>query len=162
MQLKKVRDIEDNVYSTTITIDSFGTEQLSEDDEKESLKDYPEKIAYRNLTFSKNVKIENGAPVVTDEAVDDEAETVTVREVTLPPISNREITLDPNFTAAYRVDAKKVVASALDENVLTTKDLVARAYIAVFESVIVEAVEEAMEAIRANTPPFAEEILVTV
>ena len=57
MQLKKVRDIEDNVYSTTITIDSFGTEQLSEDEEKESLKDYPEKIAYRNLTFSKNVKI---------------------------------------------------------------------------------------------------------
>ena len=58
MYLKVKNDIENNIFSTVITVDSFGTEQLSEDEERELLRDFPTKVSYRNLKFEKNIKID--------------------------------------------------------------------------------------------------------
>lgn len=161
MQLKFTHDIENNVFSTKITIDSFGTEQLSEDEEKELLNDFPAKIAYRALTFTKNVTMSGSIPVVTDTVITSENDTEIV-SVTIPPISNKEILLGEDFEATYKVDVNKIVNSAVDENVLTTKDLVAQAYCAVFDEVVRDAVETIMIDLRAKAPSFTGETIVSV
>lgn len=161
MQLKVTHDIENNVFATTITVDSFGTEQLSEDDEKELLNDFPTKIAYRNLTFTKNVTMSGSVPVVTDTVITSENEN-TIVAVTIPPISNKEVQIDENFNAVYKIDVNKIPNSAVDANVLTTKELVAQAYCVVFDAVVEGAVGAAMTAIRAKAPAFAGETLVSV
>lgn len=161
MQLKITHDIENNIFTTVLTVDSFGTEQLSEDDEKELLNDFPTKIAYRNLTFTKNVTMSGSVPVVTDTEITNENEE-TIVSVTIPPISNKEVLLDAAFNAMYKVDVNKIVASAVDEHVLTTKELVAQAYCAVFDAVITEAVGDVMTVLRAKAPAFAGETIVDV
>ena len=161
MQLKFTHDIENNVFSTTITVDSFGTEQLSEDEEKELLNDFPTKIAYRNLTFTKNVTMSGSVPVITETEITNENDDVIV-SVTIPPISNKEILLGENFEAVYKVDVNKIVSSAVDADVLTTKDLVAQAYCIVFDEVIRAAIESVMTTLRAKAPSFAGETIVSV
>lgn len=157
MYLKYVHDIENNVFSTVITIDSLGTEQLSEDEEREMLRDFPSKVAYRNLVFSKNVTLNGTVPEVTESEVGD-----SVVVVTLPTLSNKELLLDKDFEAVYRVDVNKIASSAIDANVLTTKELVAQAYCLVFDKVITEAVSEIMTEIRKKAPAFSGETIESV
>jgi hypothetical protein len=157
MYLNIKNDIENNVFSTEVTIDSFGTEQLSEDEEREILRDFPSKIAYRNLVFSKNVKINGTVPEITEDDVGD-----TVVNVTLPTLSNKEIMLDKDFNAVYKIDVNKIPNSVIDENVLVTKELVAQAYCLVFSTVIVNAVETIMEDIRGKAPAFEGEKIISV
>lgn len=158
MQLKFTHDIENNVFSTVITIDSFGTEQLSEDEEKELLNDFPTKVAYRNMTFSKNIKMNGTVPEVTSDA---ESEG-TVIAVSLPPVSNKEILIDEDMTCTYKIDVNKITTSAIDESVLTTKELVAQAYCLIFDETIREAIETAMTELRAKAPAFTGETIVDV
>ncbi len=157
MYLKITNDIENNVFSTMINIDSFGTEQLSEDEEKEMLKDFPTKVAFRNLTFKKNVKMNGSVPEVTDDEVGE-----GVVAVTLPALSNKEVLLDENFEVSYRVDVNKISNTAVDEKVLTTKELVAQAYCVVFDDVIRAEVERIMTELRGKAPAFSGETLISV
>jgi len=157
MDLQIKHDIENNVFSTSITIAGLGTETFSEDEEKEMLKDFPSKVVYRNLSFTKNVTMNGTVPEVTDAEVGD-----SVISVTLPPLSNKEILLDENFLAEYKVGVNKISNSALDENILTTKELVAHAYCVVYDKVICDAVEGIMQAIRAKAPSFEGETIINI
>jgi hypothetical protein len=157
MYLKFANDIENNVFITEITIDALGTDQLSEDEEREILRDFPSKIAYRNLVFTKNVKINGTVPEVTDDEIGE-----GVISVSLPTLSNKEILLDKDFKAVYKVDINKIPNAVIDSDVLTTKELVAQAYCAVFDAVIKEAVEKIMIEIRAKAPSFSGETIVSV
>lgn len=156
MDLLIKNDITANEFSTTITIDSLGTETLTEAEEKELLVNFNEKISYKNLTFKKNVKVEGQIPVVTAQEVSD-----TVVEVTLPTLSNKEIPMNEEFMANYKIDSTKI-PSAYVNDVLNTKELVAQAYCIVFADVITNAVQEKMEEIRAKAPMFEGEIIVSV
>ena len=157
MYLKFAHDIENNVFITEITIDALGTDQLSEDEECEILRDFPSKIAYRNLVFTKNITINGIVPEVTTSAVGD-----GVISVTLPTLSNKEILLDKDFKAIYKVDINKIPNAAIDESILTTKELVAQAYCAIFDAVIKDAVATIMTSIRAKAPSFTGERIESV
>jgi len=157
MDLKLTHDIENNVFSTTITVDSFGTEQLAPDEEKELLSDFPTSITYRSLTFTKNVKMVGSIPEITTDEVGE-----GVVAVTLPTLSNREIPINEEFAAVYKIDMEKISPTAIDSAVLTTKELVAQAYCAIFDAVVCDAVQAAMVALRAKAPAFAGEKIVTV
>lgn len=157
MDLCIKHDIENNVFSTVITIAGLGTETFSEDEEREILKNFPSKISYRNLNFTKNISINGTVPEVTDDEISD-----SVVAVTLPPLSNKEILINDDFKAEYKIDIKKVPNSAVDENVLTTKELVAHAYCVIYDSVICDAISEIMESIRSKTPAFEGENIVNV
>lgn len=164
MYLGVKRDIENNVFSINIKVDSFGTDQLSEDEERELTCDFPTKIAYRNLTFSRNVKLNGAVPEITEEkpgAAEKEAGNGVVA-VTLPPLSNREIIVNEDFHVEYKIDTAKIPSSAVDDAVLTTKELVAQAYCLVFESVIVTAVSSVMDSLRGRAVGFTREELVNV
>lgn len=157
MDLNIKHDIDNNVFSTVITVAGFGTEVFSEDEEREMLRNFPSKIAYRNLNFSKNVTINGTAPEITDAEVGS-----SVISVTLPPLSNKEIVLNEDFVAEYKIDVNKISNSAVDESVLTTKELVAHAYCIVYDEVISDAVSKIMEGIRAKAPSFEGETIINV
>lgn len=156
MQLLITKDIDNNIFSVTVTIDSFGTSTMTAEEEMDLLDNFPTKITYRGLTFTRLVKVENSIPVI----VDSEGEGVI--EVTLPALSNKEIVLDKDFNANYKIDTNRIVSSALDLEVLTTKELVAQAYCLVFEDVICTAVADAMTLIRQKAPAFEGTSLIDV
>lgn len=157
MDLKITKNIDANVFSTNIVFDAFGSEQLSESEEKSLIENFPVKLAYRNLKFTKNVHIDGTVPAITDE---EEGESVV--SVTLPPLSNKEILIDENFNAYYKIDYTKVPLSAVDDNVLTTKELVAQAYCLIFAQVICDAVKDIMDEVRKKAPAFEGETIVSV
>lgn len=157
MDLCIKHDIDNNVFSTVITIAGLGTETFSEDEEKEILKNFPSKIVYRNLNFTKNVVVNGTVPEITDDEISD-----SVVAVTLPPLSNKEILLDGDFRAEYKIDVKKIPNGAVDGSVLTTKELVAHAYCVVYDRVICDAISEIMEDIRSKTPAFEGENIVNI
>lgn len=170
MYLGVKRDIENNVFFIDIKVDSFGTDQLSEDEERELTHDFPTKVAYRNLTFTRNVKLNGAVPEITEEkpgVVEGDSETDGqvsngVVTVTLPPLSNREVVVNEDFHVEYKIDTAKISGSAVDDTVLTTKELVAQAYCLVFESVIVDAVSSIMDSLRSRAVGFTREELVNV
>lgn len=157
MYLKFAHDIENNIFTTEVTIDALGTEQLSEDEEREILRDFPSKVTYRNLVFKKNITINGSVPEVTDDDVGE-----GVISVSLPTLSNKEILLDKDFKAVYKVDINKIPNAAIDGSVLKTKELVAQAYCAIFDAVIKEAVSAIMTDIRAKAPSFSGEKIESV
>lgn len=157
MYLKFAHDIENNIFTTEVTIDALGTEQLSEDEEREILKDFPSKVTYRNLVFTKNITINGSVPEVTDDDVGE-----GVISVSLPTLSNKEILLDKDFKAVYKVDINKIPNAAIDGSVLKTKELVAQAYCAIFDAVIKEAISAIMTDIRAKAPSFSGEKIESV
>lgn len=148
MDILKNKNIDENVFSVELTVEAFGTEQLSEDEEKEIVRNFPTKIAYRNLVFTKNVKLNGQVVEVTEDEVGE-----GVVAVTLPTLSNKEILVDEKFSAIYKVDYTKIPSSALND-VLTSKELVAQAYCAVFAEVIMEEVAKVMNALRSKAPSF--------
>lgn len=157
MDLQIKHDIENNIFSTVITIAGLGTETFSEDEEREMLRNFPSKVVYRNLNFTKNVVMNGVVPEITDDEIGD-----LVVAVTLPPLSNKEILLDKDFKAEYKIDINKIPNNVVDENVLTTKELVAYAYCAVYDKVVCDAVTEIMENIRSKAPAFEGEIIINV
>lgn len=161
MDLRIEHDIDHNIFSTVIAVESLGTELLSESEERELLNDFPSKIKYKNLLFTRNVKLNGSLPEVTDEEVTDETNTSIVT-VSLPSLANKEILLDETFEVMYRIDVSKVPASAIDDNVLTSAELVAQAYCIVYDAVICDAIKEIMENLRAKAPLFSGETLVNI
>lgn len=164
MDLKVTNNIDNNIFSTSITVDAFGSEQLSEDEEKELLVNFPVKLAYRNLKFTKNIKMEGSVPVITEDEPDEEDEETgkNIVTVTLPALSNKEIPIDENFNAYYKVDYTRIPPSAVDNNVLTTKELVSHAYCLIFAQVVCDAVRDIMAEVRKKAPAFEGETIVSV
>ncbi len=159
MDLKIINNIDKNIFSSTVSFDSFGSEQLSSLEEKELINNFPISLTYRNLKFKKNIKIEGSVPVITDEENDDE----NIITVTLPPLSNQELFIDENFSATYKIDYTKIPNSLLTVNkVLKTKSLIAQAYCLIFSTVICETVKKLLDEIRAKAPGFEGEKIVSV
>lgn len=175
MDLKVVKNIDNNIFSVSITIDAYGTDQLSEDEEKELLLNFPVKLAYRNLTFSRNIKMEGSVPVITEddpevipeEGVKTVSETITtvnngLVKITLPPLSNKEIPIDDNFNAYYKIDYTKIPSGLIDGTIITTKEIMAQAYCEIFADVICKAVQKIMIEVRSKAPAFEGETIVSV
>ena len=158
MDLKVTNNIDNNIFSTSVTIDAFGSEQLSELEERELLENFPVKLAYRNLKFTKNVKIDGTVPVIADNEADNEA----IVTVTLPALSNKELPIDENFDAHYKYDYTKISPSAVDEKVLTTKELVAQSYCLIFAQFVCDAMREIMNEVRKKAPAFEGETIISV
>ena len=158
MDLKIINSIDANVFSVHITFDAYGSEQLSEVEEKEIIQNFPVKLAYRNLNFTKNIKIEGTVPEITE----DEADGENVVTVSLPPLSNKEISIDETFDACYKIDYSKIPSSAVDERVLINKSLIAQAYCKIFAKVVCDEVKELMDIIRAKAPSFEGENIISV
>ncbi len=158
MDLKITNNIDSNIFSTSVVVDAFGSEQLSELEEKELLENFPVKLAYRNLKFTKNIKIDGTVPAITESEADNE----TIVTITLPALSNKEIPINEDFNAYYKYDYTKISPAVLDDKVLTTKELVAQSYCLIFAQVICDAVRVIMDEVRKKAPAFEGETIVSV
>lgn len=163
MDLKVSKNIDNNIFSVNITVDAFGTELLSEDEEKNLLENFPVKLAYRNLTFSRNIKMEGSVPVITDsEPTTTDGVSNGVVKVTLPPLSNKEIQIDDDFNAYYKIDYAKIPSGLIDGTVIKTKEIMAKVYCEIFADVVCNAVQEIMTEVRKKAPAFEGEQIVSV
>lgn len=163
MDLKVTKNIDNNIFSTSITIDAYGTEQLSEMEERELISNFPVKLAYRNLTFSRNIKMEGSVPVITDTepATTDDVSNCIVK-VTLPPLSNKEIQIGDDFNAYYKIDYTKIPSGLIDGTIIKTKEILAQTYCEIFADVVCKAVQEIMTEVRKKAPAFEGETIVSV
>lgn len=75
MQLKIERNVKNNKFETMISFENYGGTDITVEDEKELLENYPCVINYKDLTFSGKFNLKD-KEVVLDET--DEGETVTL------------------------------------------------------------------------------------
>lgn len=163
MDLKVTKNIDNNIFSVNITVDAYGTEQLSEIEEKDILLNFPVKLAYRNLTFSRNIKIEGSVPAITDtEPATTDGVSNGIVKITLPPLSNKEIQINDDFDAYYKVDYTKIPSGLIDGTVIKTKEIMAQVYCEIFSDVVCKAVQEIMTEVRKKAPAFEGEQIVSV
>lgn len=163
MDLKVTKNIDNNIFSVSITVDAYGTNQLSELEEKDMLLNFPVKLAYRNLTFSRNIKMEGSVPVITEtEPATTDGVSNGVAKVTLPPLSNKEIQIGDDFDAYYKIDYTKIPSGLIDGTIIKSKEIMAQAYCEIFADVVCEAVQEIMTEVRKKAPAFEGETIVSV
>lgn len=163
MDLKITKNIDNNIFSTSVTVDAYGTELLSETEEKDMLLNFPVKLAYRNLTFSRNIKLEGSVPVITETEPDvTDGVSNGIVKVTLPPLSNKEIQIGDDFNAYYKIDYTKIPSGLLDKDTIKTKEILAQAYCEIFADVVCEAVQEIMTEVRKKAPAFEGETIISV
>lgn len=158
MDLKITNNIDNNIFSTHVTVDALGTEQMSEDEERELISNFPVKLAYRNLKFSKNIKINGTVPEITK----DEADGTSIVFIALPTLSNKEIFINEDFDAHYKIDYTKISPSVIDDKVITSRELAAQAFCLIFAQVICDEVMEIMTELRKKAPAFEGENIVSV
>lgn len=109
MKLNVVKTIEENIIKVDITVDELGTNSIDASEEKEQLHDFPKKIAYKDIEFKANMKLDdNGDPIVTVESPD----ASTIAEVELELI-NKEFVVDENLNISLSIDVNKIPKSDL-------------------------------------------------
>lgn len=147
MNLLIANDIENNVFTTTISVKEMGSSALTAEQESAICKDFPTKVIFKNLDFKGKFSVIDGAPKLTDGESDE--------EVSLT-LTNQEILVDENFIATYHVDMKKITDSDVG-TILNTKELVCQARCILFVSVIKNELKRILDDIRAKASTFTGE-----
>lgn len=152
MRIEPKRDIEAGKYST-ILVPIWGTSTMTEADELEMAKDFPQVLRYADIEFKGKFIVTNGNPIMSD------AEDAV--EVTLD-LNDQKIPIDENLNIGLELDYNKVSKELLDEKYLTTQELYTQAQIILFESKIKTKMHELLEIARSNVNDFlatSEEVL---
>lgn len=119
MKLNVVKTIEENIITVNINVAELGTNSIDADQEKEQLHDFIRKIAYKDIEFKANMKLDdNGDPIVTVESTDGS----TIAEVELELI-NKEFVVDENLNISLSIDVNKIPKSDLVEPFNTVEKL---------------------------------------
>lgn len=152
MRIEPKRDIEAGKYSTLL-VPIWGTSTMTEADELEMAKDFPQVLRYADIEFKSKFIVTNGNPILSD------AEDAV--EVTLD-LNDQKIPIDENLSISLELDYNKVSKELLDEKYLTTQELYTQAQIILFESKIKTKIHELLEIARSNVNDFlatSEEVL---
>lgn len=121
--------------------------------ELEMLKDTPQVLRYADIEFKEYFKVVDGLPVVSS---DEDAVEVSL------DLNNKEFILDENFEVSLSVDANKVMATEIDEEVLTDKYLVAQAKVITYESKILAQIKKLLDEARAYVNKFEDTVEVNL
>ena len=152
MRIEPKRDIEAGKYSTFL-VPIWGTSTMTEADELEMAKDFPQVLRYADIEFKGKFIVTNGNPIMSD------AEDAV--EVTLD-LNDQKIPIDENLNISLELDYNKVSKELLDKNHLTTQELYTQAQIILFETKIKTKIHELVEIARSNVNDFlatSEEVL---
>ncbi len=152
MRIEPKRDIEAGKYSTLL-VPIWGTSTMTEADELEMAKDFPQVLRYADIEFKGKFIVTNGNLILSD------AEDAV--EVTLD-LNDQKIPIDENLSISLELDYNKVSKELLDEKYLTTQELYTQAQIILFESKIKTKIHELLEIARSNVNDFlatSEEVL---
>lgn len=152
MRIEPKRDIEAGKYSTLL-VPIWGTSTMTEADELEMAKDFPQVLRYADIEFKGKFIVTNGNPIMSD--------TEDAVEVVLD-LNDQKIPINENLSISLELDYNKVSKELLDEKYLTTQELYTQAQIILFESKIKTKIHELLEIARSNVNDFlatSEEVL---
>lgn len=153
MKILPERSIENDIYTTILKPLEWGTATTTQDMELEMLKDTPQVLRYADIEFKEYFKVVDGLPVVSS---DEDAVEVSL------DLNNKEFILDENFEVSLSVDANKVMATEIDEEVLTDKYLVAQAKVITYESKILAQIKKLLDEARAHVNKFEDTVEVNL
>lgn len=150
MYLKFEHKITGDVFRTKITVDSYGTEKIKEDVERELLSRYPIIISTKKLEFMSWIRRSEGTPIVADIS-DFGAEVL----LAVPNVEPAEWLLGDTFEAVYEISLQDIPAIDLN-TIVVSREFAAQAYCMIFDNTIKKAVASAMKELRAKHRPFEE------
>lgn len=152
MRIEPKRDIEAGKYSTLL-VPIWGTSTMTEADELEMAKDFPQVLRYADIEFKGKFIVTNGNPIMSD--AEDAVEVVL-------DLNDQKIPINESLSISLELDYNKVSKELLDEKYLTTQELYTQAQIILFESKIKTKIHELLEIARSNVNDFlatSEEVL---
>lgn len=104
MNIKYTEDIKDNTFSALLQFDSYGSLELSAEDEQLLLEDFPIQLVYADITFSGKYGLDDKNNVIKDDTNGDLVNFV---------IPNKKIFLDTNFKISYSINTNQILDSEL-------------------------------------------------
>lgn len=183
MNILTTHDITNGVFSTVITISSFGSEMLSKEEELNLLNNYSCKLRYKDLDFTgdfkivdgelkmvnKNTEVSNPEDSGTTEGTGDgENSDITTTSENVESTAHVEIAvsdiaipINKNFKAEYKIALNKIQDSELGD-IFTSKEMVCEAKCILFDNVVKKELARILEEIRNNARSFegtAEEMI---
>lgn len=144
MKFDKTIDIKDNVITVTIGFNSFGTDDLTAEEEQELIENFPQKLRYSDIEFSEEMVLADGVPVKASEDGDDEGDPETVSL----NLINREYVIDSEFNIEMIFDVNKATVGT----VFNTKALAAQAQAQMFVDKILEQIGKLLANARKLSP----------
>lgn len=153
MKVLPERSIENDVYSVKIKPTEWGTATVTAEEELEMLKDTPQVLRYADIDFTEKFKVVDNLPVV---SADEDAVSVSL------DLNNKEFSLDENFEVSINIDANKVAAAEIDEEVLKDKYLVAQAKAITYETKVLSRIKVLLDEARAHINKFEDTVEVNL
>jgi len=144
MNITTTNEITNGVFSTVITVASFGADTLSSEEELNLLNNYSCKLRYKDLDFSGKFKVVDGELTITEDE-DGALVELAVSDIAIP--------VNKNFKAEYKIALNKIQDNEIGE-VFTTKEMVCEAKCKLFASVVKEGLRVILEDIRSKSTSF--------
>ncbi len=148
MIIKTTNEITNGVFSTILTVDSFGSDTLSGEEELNLLNNYSCKLRYKDLSFIRRFKVVDNELVIVDETDG----TTGVAEVELA-VTDMTIPVNKNFKAEYKIALNKIKDEEISD-VLTTKELICEAKCKTFADTVKEGLKVILDEIRNKATNF--------
>lgn len=147
MKFNIIRDLTNDVYSVKIMFDSFGSEEMSKEDELKILDDHgPATINVGGKFIGKyiNGEVQIGEP--TEEEID---------AIKLELVRNLDtVELNEGMTVDYKIDANSIIMTDKLTEVFETKNKVAEAKAELFVAVIKQRIEDAVTEWKQSASDF--------
>lgn len=152
MKINREQKLQDGVYSVSLKFGEYGRQELTSEKEKEIIENFGVKIAYKDIEFKGNFKVEKGNVIESDQVSDDEVKLA---------LNNVEIPLNENLLINYSVKVDSINESMLGTH-LDTKEKVAAAMCVLFRSKVEKEITKRIEEAIAKTNDFEKEEMVTL
>ncbi len=147
MKFNIIRDLTNDVYSVKIMFDSFGSEEMSKEDELKILDDHgPATINVGGKFIGKyiNGEVQIGEP--TEEEID---------AIKLELVRNLDtVELNEGMVVDYKIDANSIIMTDKLAEAFETKNKVAEAKAELFVAVIKQRIEDAVTEWKKSASDF--------
>lgn len=148
MKILPVREIENNVFTTTLAPSEFGTSTVTSEDELAMLVDFPQTLRYADIDFVDTFKVVDGLPVISADA--------DAVEIKIDNLTNKEFPINEDLNITLSIDANKIPVSEVDGTVFTTTLQVAQAKAILFETKVLARIKTLLDEARAHINTFEE------
>lgn len=147
MNFKTEKDITNNIFSTTITFTSFGTQDMIAEDEITLIQDFGSPSIDIGGSFTGKLKYD----ATTKKVIIDELEGEDITFI----LNSRKMPIDEKFVATYSKNAKLIDTTKISTTgTLTNARLVAEAECLLFKTEIQKRLVEAMTEFRLASSSF--------
>lgn len=147
MIIKTTNEITNGVFSTVITVERFGSEEFSSDEELNILNNYSCRLRYKDLDFSRKFNVVDNKLNMLPEETDESGEYVKLI------VTDMLIPMNENFKAEYKIGLKQIKDEEIGD-ILSTKEMICEARCMTFADVVKEGLKAILNDVRAKSTGF--------